>query len=186
MAARRAHLGRVLALVHIPAVAALPFDLLVALEHLVRLDACEQSPVPGLMLGLDFRDEAERRGNGRESLLVGHPRELGVELGPLFVLARGRSRQVLPRRRYDAGRIAGRNLDHAAFQKLEETFGMLLFLIGRLEKDACDLFEAFLLGHAGEERVARARLRFTGERLEQILLGLGSFDTFSHLALSFK
>jgi len=68
----------------------------------------------------------------------------------------------------------------------EETFGMLLFLIGRLEKDACDLFEAFLLGHAGEERVARARLRFTGERLEQILLGLGSFDTFSHLALSFK
>lgn len=138
------------------------------------------------MLGLDFRDEAERRGNGGESLLVGHPRELGVELGPLFVLARGRSRQVLPRRRYDAGRIAGRNLDHAAFQKLEETFGMLLFLIGRLEKDARDLFETFLLGHAGEERVARARLRFTGERLEQIPLGLGSFDTFSHLALSFK
>ena len=63
---------------------------------------------------------------------------------------------------------------------------MLLFLIGRLEKDARDLFEAFLLGHAGEERVARARLRFTGERLEQILLGLGSLDTFSPLALSFK
>lgn len=84
------------------------------------------------------------------------------------------------------GRIAGRNLDHTAFQKLEETFGMLLFLIGPSRERRRDLFEAFLLGHAGEERVARARLRFTGERLEQIPLGLGSFDTFSHLALSFK
>ena len=55
---------------------------------------------------------------------------------------------------------------------------MLLLLFGRLVEDACDLLVALFLGLAGEKYVAAAGLTFAGERLEQILLGLGSFDAF--------
>ena len=61
---------------------------------------------------------------------------------------------------------------------LKKFLGVFLFLIGRFEKDAGDLLVTLFLGYACKIGIPVARLRFACECREQILLGLGSFDTF--------
>ena len=77
-------------------------------------------------------------------------------------------------------------IDEDFFEELEETLGVLLLLLGRLQEDGGNLFVTFLLGYTGKVSVTHACLRFAGKRSHQILLCAGSFDTLSHNHSVFK
>ena len=132
------------------------------------------------MLGLDHRNHAECRGDLREALLVGHLRELAVEHIPLLILTARRSQQILLRRADLSGRVAGRDGHFAALEELEKTLGVLLLLLGRLQKDTCDLLVALFLGLAGKKHITAPCLALAGEGLQQILLGTRTFDALFH------
>ena len=176
-----AHLRSLRSLAHVAAVAALPPYLAVALEEVAVRQAAQQLQIALFMLRFDRGDHPERRGDLRETLFGGHLSELGVEHVPLLVLPLRRGEQVLLRRADLAGGVAGRDFDHAAFEELEETFGMLLLLFRGLGEYACDLFVSFLLGLAGEEDIAAAGLALAGEGFQQILFGTRTFDALFHI-----
>ena len=150
------------------------------MEEVAIRQSAEQLQIATLMLGLDLGNVAECGSHCGETLLVGHGSKSGVEYIPLLVLALGSSQQVLLRRANLTGGVGGRNLQIATLKELEETLCMLLLLLGRLHKEACNLLVALLLGYRCEERIAGASLALTGKCFEQILLGLGTFQTLFH------
>ena len=133
------------------------------------------------MLGLDGRHGAERCGDLGKSLGLGRRGEVGIEHVPLLLLALGGCQQVFGRGADAAGRIGGRDGGVAPFEELEETLGVLLLLLGGLQKYSGYLFVSLFLRYAGEERITAASLALAGECLEQILLGLCPFDAFHDL-----
>jgi len=169
-----------------PQLTALPPDLAVALEEVAVREAAQQLQVAAFVLGLHRRDHLERRGDLRESLLLGDLAEFAVQHVPLLVLALGGSQQVLGRRADGSGGVAGRDLHVAALEELEETLGVLLLLLRGLGENACDLFVTLLLGLAGEEYVAAAGLALAGKCLQQILFGMRTFDALFHNVVLFN
>ena len=89
MLAGRTGTRRFESLVHIAAVLTTPLHRLVALEHAVVLDVGQQPQIPPLVLLLGDADRLEGLGHRFEALFAGDPGELGVNLGPLLVLAAG-------------------------------------------------------------------------------------------------
>ena len=180
MQAGGASLRSILGLDDETAVAALPPNLTVAVEEVAIRQAAQQLQVAALMLGLDLGNVAECGSYGGEALLVGYGSKSGVEHIPLLVLALSSGQQVLLRRADLTGGVGGRNLQIATLEKLEETLGVLLLLLGRLHKEARNLLVALLLGYRCEDRIAGASLALTGKCFEQILLSLGTFQTLFH------
>ena len=159
MVAGRADLRGLLADDDVSTVSALP-DLDLALrEDLGHLDVVQQCAIALLMMLLDRSDEAETLSELREALFLCGLREALVHIGPLVVLALGRCLQVLcgiP----------------DAVQLLEPELRVLLLVVCGLQEQRSDLLVAFLLRLRREVGILVARLRFTGECLHQVLLGL--------------
>ena len=133
------------------------------------------------MLELDLGDGFERRGDFEEAFLFGLGAKVLVDGGPFHLFAVGRRLEILGRVADHAGRIGGHDFDVAALEELEEALGVLLLVVGRFQEEGRDLFEAGLLGRAGEIGIAVAGLGLAGESRQQVFLGLGSLDRFSHV-----
>jgi hypothetical protein len=89
----------------------------------------------------------------------------------LVAFAGGSGSQVVQRRSDDPRGEGTRDFHFAAFQKVEEAFGVLLLLIGGFNENIGDLHQAFFAGLAGKIGVSVARLRFPGEGGQQIFFG---------------
>jgi len=92
------------------------------------------------------------------------------------MLSAGRGAEVFRRRSDHSGREGRRDLDVSALQELEKPLGVLLLLVRRLLEDRLDLDKSVLLRLRCEVRVAVSRLRFPGERLQQVFLRSCSFQ----------
>jgi len=81
--------------VHITALAAVPEDLLVTLEHLVAHNVLKQLPVTILMRFLGSRDGLEAGSDLFKSLLLGHFGKHRIEFSPLLMLTLSSSLKVI-------------------------------------------------------------------------------------------
>jgi len=124
------------------------------------------------VLELDLGDGFERRGDFEEAFLFGLGAKVLVDGGPFHLFAVGRRLEILGRVADHAGRIGGHDFDVAALEELEEALGVLLLVVGRFQEEGRDLFEAGLLGRAGEIGIAVAGLGLAGESRQQVFLGL--------------
>jgi len=88
--AGRADLRRLLAVVHVAAVPALPLDLTVPLEDGASLHVCQQLPVPFLVLFLDLSYLSEGLRHVFEPLPLRRLSEARIQGPPLQLLSLGR------------------------------------------------------------------------------------------------
>jgi len=171
-----AQLRRLLPMVHIATVPALPLHHHVPLEHPALLNVLQQLPVPLLVLLLNLTDLRERLGNVVEPLLLRRLGEVRVQGPPLQLLTLGRRQQVLGSIPDLSSRVRGRDLHVAPLQVLEEHLGVLLLVTRRLQENSRNLLIPLPLRHAGEESVPVPGLALPGERLQEVPLGNRSLD----------
>ena len=100
----------------------------------------------------------------------------------LVILAAGGGYQIGLAVRDDPGGIGRLNFHFAAFQELEETLGVFLFLQGGFLEDVADQNVAIAFGFGSKEVVTVAGLRFTGKSGQDVFLGLGTFQRFHMLS----
>ena len=159
-------------------VAAAPHCHMVALEHGAVLDFLQQLQETLFVEFLGNGNAAHDSRDFREAFLGSHFGEGGVHVGIFLILAACGSLQVFHSGANLACREGCGHFGLAALKELEQTLGVLLFLVGSFGEDVGNKHVAFALGLAGKVGVAVAGLGFTGKGSEDILLGLGSFQGF--------
>src|SRR3954468_19372850 len=157
----------------------------IRLSRLITCDRSISKRVQGFletigMAALRLGERLEPVGDLAEAFVARLLRHAGIHVGVLVGLARHRRLQVVARApdRQVGGRIADRlQVLEVAVRVSGLAFG------GRAEKRGYVVL-AFDVGLRGEVQVAAIRLRFTGERGLQVVVGLGTFERFH--GISFK
>src|SRR4029077_146159 len=131
-----------------------------------RLSEAPSMRLPGL------GERLEPVGDLVEAFLAGHARHARIRVGVFVGLAGDRGLEVVAGR---TDRLAGRRGVHflEIFEMTVRVPGLALG--SRAEHDG-DIVEALDVGLLGEIEIAAARLVLAGERVLQILLGLGSLE----------
>ena len=163
MVADGTYVGGLVAILQVPAVAAVPDLDGGLLEDLVVLQVLQQLQVALVVRLLDLTHGGEEVSDAVEALLAGLFCHALVHAGPLVVLAFGGGHQVL-----------GGGAD--ATQLLEPELGVLLLVAGGLLEERGDLLEAVLPGLAGVIGVLVSGLAFAGKCLPQVGFGLATLQ----------
>jgi hypothetical protein len=146
MGTRGTNFQRFCSFVHITAVPTDPANLLVSLKDLARLNILAKGNVAVAMARLGDSDLTKNRSDFGEAFLFGHLCETRIHLGRFIVFAIGGFLKILFGGADHAGRKSRNDFDLATFKKLEQTLGMLFFLIRGFGKDGGNLLETFVLG----------------------------------------
>src|SRR5450756_718557 len=150
----RGALGRWLGpLIHIPAFAADPDDLVILLEDGQCLDFLEQLAVPFLMMGFSYRNGTQAASDCLVAFLISDVGKARIHRGRLIVFTVDGRLQVLGRCPQHQWNFHVYKLQFAAvllldvLEKMKQDAGMLPFLISGLGEDPCYLLEPFGPGH---------------------------------------
>ena len=150
MLAHGANLRRFLPDYDMAAVGTLPNGLPIAGEYQAVFHVGEQLAVTLLMLLLNLTHLVKEIGDVIETFFPRILGERGVHVGPFIILTVGSVFQILCRAA-------------DAVEQLEPNLGMLLLVLGRLQKQLGDLLVPVLLRLGGEVGVLVAGLRLTGK-----------------------
>ena len=151
--ADRADLGRLGALMNMPAVETDPGRLLGLFEHGLPFDVGKEGIIPFHMLLFDFRNQLKQDRNIIESFFPGLLRKIGIHLLPLVLLP---GRCILE--------VFGGGRHLAVVENPEPDFRMFLFIVCGLIEDVANLLVTVLPRFRCEIGVLVARLRFAGKR----------------------
>ena len=137
--AGRTHLGGPIALVDVSAVPASPLHFGVTLENGAVLHVLQKLAIPLFVFFLDLTDLGEDEGCLLESLLLGYFGETGIQRSPFHLLAVGRGFQIGSGGPYHACGIRRRDLNLSSLEELEESLGVFLLILRRLQKEPLSL-----------------------------------------------
>ena len=152
MRAYRADFRRLLADDNVPAVAALPDNVVVLGEHHFVLNIGQQLAVTLLVLLLDSAHHFKQCGDFSEAFFSGFLREGLVHIGPFVVFAGCRVLQVF----HGGG-------DFAVVKQLEPDFGVLFLIFSGFRENGGDLLKAVFFGFGRIIGILVSGLRFPGK-----------------------
>jgi hypothetical protein len=152
--------------VKVATVAAAPHYGLFSAKDSLGFDVRSEIIVSFLVLFLGHRHCFQNGRNFLEAFFSRGLCEGRIKGTPLMVFAARSSLQVVNSRAYDAGRERSRYFDIAAFEEFEETFGMLLLLIGCFFENVAYLDESLFPCRAGKVSISISGLGLTGKSAE--------------------
>ena len=171
-----AYRGGLYAFVYITALAALPEDSLVGFEEVAGLDTLEELAIATSVLSLSDHDALPSEGDFFKTFFASDAGKLGIEFVSFFELACLGSLEVLFGGADLACGIHSGDFEGAAFEELKETLSVYALLFCCLTEEVCDFLVAVLVCLTGKEEVTVGGLAFAGKGLQEVLLGLCTFD----------